>query len=215
MFFDARWSYRSYPDLLFSTFYERPSENLKRWDEQIKQQGGRLVATAGNDAHANIGLSLNDSSGKTLVGFKLDPYERSFRLVRLHVFVPQLDEQLVVLGDESQLISAIAAGHCFIGFDLFGDTTGFRFTAQDWDENRVMGDEIKLEEEVRLTVVLPVTGRIVLLKDGVAVQDNSAVNKMEFVAREQGSYRVEAYLPQLPKPAGDQPWIISNPIYVR
>lgn len=215
MFFDALWSYRSYPDLLFSTFYERPSENLKRWDEQIKQQGGRLVATAGNDAHANIGLSLNDSSGKTLVGFKLDPYERSFRLVRLHVFVPQLDEQLVVLGDESQLISAIAAGHCFIGFDLFGDTTGFRFTAQDWDENRVMGDEIKLEEEVRLTVVLPVTGRIVLLKDGVAVQDNSAVNKMEFVAREQGSYRVEAYLPQLPKPAGDQPWIISNPIYVR
>jgi len=215
MFFDALWSYRSYPDLLFSTFYQRPSENLKQWDEQIKQQGGRLVATAGNDAHANIGLSLNDSSGKTLVGFKLDPYERSFRLVRLHVFVPQLDGQVIVARDEAQLLSAIAAGHCFIGFDLFGDTTGFRFTAQDWDENRMMGDEIKLEEEVRLTVVLPVTGRIVLLKDGVAVEDNIAVNKMEFVAREQGSYRVEAYLPQLPKPAGDQPWIISNPIYVR
>jgi hypothetical protein len=215
MIFDALWSYRSYPDLLFSTFYETPSENLKRWDEQIKLEGGRLVATAGNDAHANIGISLNDSSGKTLVGFKLDPYERSFRLVRLHVFVPLLEEQLIVGRDEAQLISAIAAGHCFIGFDLFGDTTGFRFTAQDWDENRMMGDEIKLEEEVRLTVILPVTGRIVLLKDGVAVRDNSGVNKMEFVAREQGSYRVEAYLPQLPKPAGDQPWIISNPIYVR
>jgi hypothetical protein len=38
---------------------------------------------------------------------------------------------------------------------------------------------------------------------------------MEYVAKERGSYRVEAYLPQLGKPVGDQPWIISNPIYVR
>ena len=113
------------------------------------------------------------------------------------------------------LLSAISAGHCFIGFDLFGETTGFRFSAQNADETKIMGDEIKLETEVRLTVVLPVTGRIVLLKDGVVVKDDSAVNKMEFMAREKGSYRVEVYLPQLPKPAGEQPWIISNPIYVK
>jgi hypothetical protein len=215
MFCDALWSYRSYPDLLFSTFYARPSENLKLWDEQLKQPGRRLVATAGNDAHANIGLSLNDSSGKTLLGFKLDPYERSFRLVRMHVIVHALDGQSTLPRDETTLLSAISAGHCFIGFDLFGDTTGFRYTAHDRDEDRMMGDEIKLEDEVRLTVTLPVSGRIVLLKDGVAVQDSSAVNKIEFVAREKGSYRVEAYLPQLPGTVGAQPWIISNPIYVR
>jgi hypothetical protein len=217
MFFDALWSYRSYPDLLFATFYERPTESLRQWDEQIKQRGERIVATAGNDAHANIGMSLNDSSGKTLLGFKLDPYERSFRLVRMHVFVPlslrgQFDFPPL---DEGTLLAAISAGHCFIGFDLFGDTTGFRYDAHDDNENRMMGDEIKLEKEVRLTVGLPVAGRIVLLKDGVIVEDKSAVSKLEFVAREKGSYRVEAYLPQLPKPAGDQPWIISNPIYVR
>lgn len=217
MFFDALWSYRSYPDLLFATFYERPAENLKLWDEQIKQRGERIVATAGNDAHANIGLSLNDSTGKTLLGFKLDPYERSFRLVRMHILV-----KLPISGDvdfsslkEGDLLSAISAGHCFIGFDLFGDTTGFRYQAHDEDENRMMGDEIKLENEVRLTVSLPVAGRIVLLKDGVVVEDKNAVSKLEFVAREKGSYRVEAYLPQLAKPAGNQPWIISNPIYVR
>lgn len=215
MFFDGLWSYGAYPDLLFSTFNERPTDNLKRWDDQIRQKGERLVATAGNDAHANIGISLNDSSGKTLLGFKLDPYERSFRLVRLHVFVPPpLDGQSMFPRDGT-LLSALSAGHCFIGFDLFGDTTGFRYTAHDRDEDRVMGDEIKLEDEVRLTVRLPVTGRIVLLKDGAVVQDVSAVSTLEFVAREKGSYRVEVYLPQLPKPAGDQPWIISNPIYVR
>jgi len=217
MFFDALWSYRSYPDLLFATFYERPTESLKQWDEQIKQRGERIVATAGNDAHANIGMSLNDSSGKTLLGFKLDPYETSFRLVRMHILV-----NLPFSGDvdlrslqEGNLLAAISAGHCFIGFDLFGDTTGFRYDAHDDNEDRIMGDEIKLEKEVRLTVGLPVAGRILLLKDGVIVEDKSAVNKLEFVAREKGSYRVEAYLPQLPKPAGDQPWIISNPIYVR
>jgi hypothetical protein len=216
MFFDSLWSYRSYPDLLFATFYERPTENLKRWDEQIKQKGERLVATAGNDAHANIGISLNDSSGKTLFGFKLDPYERSFRLVRLHVLAIRPSGRINVSPlDEGALLSAISAGHCFIGFDLFGDTTGFRYAAHDQNEERIMGDEIKLENEVRLTASLPVSGRIVLLKDGGVVQDGSAVSKMEFVAREKGSYRIEAYLPQLPKPAGDQPWIISNPIYVR
>jgi hypothetical protein len=217
MFFDALWSYRGYPDLLFATFYERPTESLRLWDEQIKQGGERIVATAGNDAHANIGMSLNDSSGKTLLGFKLDPYERSFRLVRMHVFVPgslrgQFDFPTL---NEETLLAAISAGHCFIGFDLFGDTTGFRYDAHDGDEDRTMGDEIKLENEVRLTVGLPLAGRIVLLKDGVIVEDKSAVSKLEFVAREKGSYRVEAYLPQLPKPAGDKPWIISNPIYVR
>jgi len=217
MFFDALWSYRSYPDLLFATFYERPNESLKLWDEQIKQRGERIVATAGNDAHANIGMSLNDSSGKTLLGFKLDPYERSFRLVRMHVLVNLPFSGLVNSRSlqEADLLEAISAGHCFIGFDLFGDTTGFRYDAHDEDEDRMMGDEIKLGNEVRLTVGLPVAGRIVLLKDGVVVADKSAVSKMEFVTREKGSYRAEAYLPQLPKPAGDQPWIISNPIYVR
>lgn len=216
MFSDALWSYRSYPDLLFANFYERPSENLSRWDDQIRQTGKRLVATAGNDAHANIGLSLNDSSGKTLLGFRLDPYARSFGLVRMHVLVPPpLDGQMSFPRDGALLLGAISAGHCFIGFDLFGDTTGFRFTARDNDEDRVMGDEIKLEDEVQLKVSLPVNGRIVLLKDGGVVQDLREVSKLDFVAREQGSYRVEVYLPQLPKPAGDQPWIISNPIYVK
>lgn len=218
MFFDALWSYRSYPDLLFANFYRRPAEDLRRWDNLVKQKGQRLVATAGNDAHANIGVSLNDSSGKTLLGLQLDPYERSFRLVRLHVLnKPMMRDGRVSWPrlDENILLDAIAAGHCFIGFDLFGDTTGFRFAATDADENKIMGDEIKLVDQVKLDVFVPVAARIVLLKDGVPVQDQNGVSQLEFVAKEQGSYRVEVYLPQLPGRAGQEPWIISNPIYVR
>jgi len=219
MFFDGLWSYRRYPDLLFANFYRRPTESLKRWDELISQKGKRLVATAGNDAHANVGLSLIDSSGKTLLGLKLDPYDRSFRLVRLHVLTEdraRFNGQLSFLSlDEGVLLNSISAGHCFIGFDLFGDTTGFRFSAQDGDEQRIMGDELKLEEQVSLNVSVPVSARILLLKDGAQVQEATGVNRMDFVAKERGSYRVEVYLPQLPKPAGEQPWIISNPIYVK
>ena len=219
MFFDGVWSYRSYPDLLFANFYRRPARSLKKWDQLINQKDQRLVTTAGNDAHANVGISLNDSTGKTLLGFKLDPYGRSFRLVRLHVLADDLtllNGQLKVPSfDEGILLRAISSGHCFIGFDLFGDTTGFRFTAHDADEKRIMGDEIKLEGQVSLNVSVPVPGRIVLLKDGVVAQEIFAASRMDFVTQEKGSYRVEVYLPQLPKPAGEQPWIISNPIYVR
>lgn len=211
MFFDGLWSYRGYPDLLFATFYERPSENLKRWDEAIALKKQRLVGIAGNDAHANVGVNLNDSSGKTLLGFTLDPYERSFRLVRLHVLVFPLPSPSL---SEDALLGAISAGNCFIGYDVFGDTSGFRFAAQSGNERRIMGDEIKLADEVRLSVSVPVVARIVLLKDGAAIKEEN-VSSLQFVVKDKGSYRVEVYLPQLPKPVSDQPWIISNPIYVR
>ncbi|MGI8899021.1 MAG: hypothetical protein ACR2IB_11590 [Pyrinomonadaceae bacterium] len=212
MFFDCVWSYRSYPDLLFATFYERPSESLKRWDEMIARNNKKLVAVAGNDSHANVGISVNDSSGKTLLGLKLDPYARSFRLVRMHVLLTPLHGPVL---NEEDLLRAISAGHCFIGYDLFGDTSGFRFSAHDGNETVIMGDEITLDNQVRLTVSLPITGRIMLLKDGAAIKDDSGVIGLEFVAKEKGNYRVEVYLPQLPKPVGEQPWIISNPIYVK
>lgn len=210
MFFDGLWSFRSYPDLLFANFYRRPTENLKKWDEAMVATGRRLVAIAGNDAHANVGVRLSDSSGKTLLGLQLDPYERSFHLVRVHVLIPK-DKPL----SSETLLEALANGHCFIGFDLFGDTAGFSFSGSNGIENKIQGDEIGLQKEVRLTANTPVSARIVLLKDGKPIEEESGIKRKDFVVNEKGSYRVEVYLPQLPAPAGDQPWIISNPIYVR
>ena len=222
MFFDTAWSYRSYPDLLFATFYERPAESLRRWDDAISKKGERLVAIAGNDAHANVGFGLQDES---LLRVRLDPYERSFKLVRMHVLLlPTGDSTAagqVNAGstagplNEGSLLSAIGNGNCFIGFDLFGDTSGFRFAAQDEDEWKIMGDEIKLDGEVRLTASAPVPARVVLFKNGTAIKDEWNVRSMEFVAREKGIYRVEVYLSQLPSRVKNHPWIISNPIYVK
>lgn len=210
MFFDGLWSYRSYPDLLFANFYSRPSENLAKWDQAIANSGRKLVALAGNDAHANVGFKLEDSSGETLLGMQLDPYERSFRLVRVHVMIPR-DKAL----SQESLLEALGKGHCFIGFDLFGDTTGFSFTASNGQLTAIQGDDIT-GEDLHLVVNSPVdSARIVLLKDGRIIRDDYGVSRKEYPVREKGSYRVEVYLPGLPKPVNDKPWIISNPIYVK
>jgi hypothetical protein len=199
-FFDVLWSKRSYPDLIFALYLARPDEALRKWDQALKQT--RLTATAGNDAHANIGVSLKDNSGKTLLGIQLDPYEVSFRLVRLHVLL----EQNRAL-DATSLLDAIRAGHCFIGFDFLGDTTGFSFTS----ESRIQGDEIQLQDASRLRVRTPIASRIVIYKDGAVFSDEIGVTSKEVLITERGVYRVEVYLPQL----GNRLWIISNPLYVR
>ncbi len=207
-FFDTLWSHCSYPDLLFATFYERPTENLRKWDQALTRS--RLTATAGNNAHANVGISVKDSSGKTLVGLELDPYETSFRLVRLHVLIPQSNAL-----EASSLLHSLRAGHCFLGFDLFGDTSGFTFEVENPGETKIQGDEILLQKDTRLKVSIPVDSRLLLLKDGIVLLDENGITSRELPINERGVYRVEVYLPQLGKKLGEQPWIISNPIYVR
>ena len=207
-FFDVLWSHRAYPDLLFALYFERPHESLKLWDQALTRR--RLTALGGNDAHSNIGLSLRDSSGKTLAGIQLDPYETSFRLVRLHAITT---EAKVLLPEH--LTEAIKAGHCFIGFDLFGDTTGFTFEAQSPTEKKIQGDEIQLQPQTSLRIHTPMASRILLFKDGSAILNESGVTTKEIPVTERGVYRVEVYLPEIERIIGEKPWIISNPIYVR
>jgi hypothetical protein len=209
-FFDGLWSYRSYAALLFATFYERPDANLKKWDELTSAQGRRLVATAGNDAHANVGLFLGTEDGKRLLGIKLDPYERSFQTVRTHVLIER-DKPL----SAETLLEALRRGHSYISFDLFGDATGFSFSADNGSEQKIAGDEINLASGVRLTATTPLKTRIALIKDGQTIQEAKDSARLEFNATQKGVYRIEAYLDHLPKPANGKPWIISNPIYVR
>ncbi len=210
MFFDGLWSYRSYPELLFTRFYERPSEALAKWDEQVLAKSVRLVALAGNDAHSNVGLSFGDEAGRKLFRIKLDPYERSFRIVRNHVLIER-DEPL----SAETLLAALREGHSYISFDLFCDATGFSYTAENGVEKKIMGDELSLERGVRLTVTAPVKSRFVLIRDGERAGEQTDVTRQEFFVNQKGTYRVEVYLDGLGSSFRDRPWIISNPIYVR
>jgi hypothetical protein len=212
LFFDGLWSYRSYPDLLFARFYERPADALKRWDEVNASGASRVAALAGNDAHANVGFSLGGQTGDKLLDVKLDPYERSFRVVRNHVLL----EKGSTL-DEASLLKALRAGRSFFAFDLFGDSTGFRFTAENGTDTRVMGDEIRLPDAgaVKLTAHTPVRCRTVFFRDGQVVGEVSDSARAEMSVERAGVYRVEVYLDQLGPLLEGKPWIVSNPIFVR
>lgn len=203
MFFEGLWAYSSYPDLLFANFHQRPEENLRLWD-QAHARGQRLTSLAGVDAHANVGFAFKG------VSLQLDPYERSFQLVRVHLLIPQGNGLTA-----ETVLKAVREGHCFVGFDLFSDSTGFRFTGSSGGETKMQGDELRLQGEVHLNVTVPLPSRIILLKNGARIRDAYGETNLEFVVTEPGNYRCEIYLPQLDHRVGLEPWIISNVIYVR
>jgi hypothetical protein len=125
-----------------------------------------LPPSQGNDAHANVGAHLRLASGERLIGVQLDPYERSFQIVRMHALLPATEK----LTTET-LLAAIRTGRSFIGFDVFGNTEGFRFTATSGAETRTMGEQITLTNDTSLRVRVPVESRVVLFRNGERVDE--------------------------------------------
>ena len=178
---------------MLATYFKRPDENLRKFDEVAAKRNITMIA--GTDAHSNIGFHLfGDDAGNDLLGLKLDPYEKIFRLVRQHVLIEK-DKPLT----RENLIEALRSGRSFIGFDVLGDTTGFRFGQCDIDA---------------LCVNSPAESRIALLKDGQKLAEDQGLS-LKYGPYDKGVYRVEVYLDQLGPPFDKMPWIISNPIYVR
>lgn len=206
--FDSLWTIGGTPELLFARFYRRPDATLREWDELAARRAAPVPALGGADAHANVGAHLRSASGERLLGVQLDPYERSFRIVRQHILLPA-NEALT----SATLLGALRRGNSFIAFDVFGDARGFSFTAvDDSGIERTIGARIARDGATRLRVRAPVESRIVLFRDGERIGDARGI-EAEFPANEVGAYRVEIYLENLPLLDG-KPWIISNHIYV-
>ena len=177
-------------------------ETLRLWDG-LHARGQHAVAVGGSDAHGRQ-MSLGP------LHKVIFPYEFHFSTVNTHVLVP------AVLGgvlnrDRKAVLDALAAGHCFIGYDLPGSTRGFRFSAQGKREAVLMGDEISADDPVTLQVKVPVPAEIQLLKDGAPIKSVRG-EALVLVTAEPGTYRVEVYRQFLGRRRG---WIFSNPIYIK
>lgn len=200
------------PTLLHGAFYaffpafvaSQPIPNtLARWDELLAS-GNKLVAIGGSDAHA---LHMNLGPIHRVIF----PYEFHFRTVNTHALLsgPLSGD---VTSDKALLYKALAAGHCFVGYDLPAPTNGFRFSAQGRESTAIMGDEIPAKFGVTLQAKVPSHAEIRLLKDGQVIQTWNNQLSCTHITSEPGVYRIEAYRHYLGKKRG---WIYSNPIYVR
>ena len=178
-------------------------ETLERWDELLA--GGRpVVAIGGSDAHA-----MDMHMGP--IHRVIFPYIFHFKTVNTHVFIP---EPLTgdVPTDKRMIYEALAAGRCFVGYDLSESTRGFTFKAKGREKSVIMGEEIPVKGGVTLQAHTPTPAEIHLIKDGkrIGVWKNSYA--CTYHAIEPGVYRVEIFRSYLGRKRG---WIYSNPIYVR
>ncbi len=177
-------------------------KTLRIWDELLSK-GQPVVAVGGSDAHARH-MSLGPLH-RTIF-----PYEYHFSTINTHVLTPMpLTGNLVQ--DRKMVFDALAAGHCFIGYDLPASTLGFRFSAQGRFSSVIMGEKIAMDGTVTLRAELPSIAEIELIKDGKCIQTTHG-DTFIHVTSEPGVYRVEAYRYFLGKRRG---WIFSNPIYIR
>mgnify|MGYP001158816051 CR=1 FL=1 len=206
---DMIWSFPSYPELTIASTFKRPDANLQKYDEVAAKR--RISLFGSICAHSNIGYHLfGDDVGNQPIGFKIDPYEMVFRLVRLHLLVKK-DEPLT----RENLVETFKKGNFYTGFDVVGDSSGFRFTSQDGDVTKTMGDEITLSPQTKLTASAPQPARFVVFRNGEKFSEFTDTAEIAVNVTEPASYRVEVYRDALGSPYDRMPWIISNPIYVR
>ena len=209
---DGLWSYSAYPDIMLAEYFRRPNENLAKFDEIAARQN--ITLFAGTDAHSNIGFHLFGDDAGHKFGVKLDPYELIFRLARQHVLLPAGSPL-----DREALIDGLRSGNSFIGLDVLGDTTGFRFEANAGGTITPMGGEITHAGAATLTATVPADARVVFLRNGEKVGESARTDAGGGVIEQQiegpGVYRVEVFLDRLGPPFSEMPWIMSNPIFVR
>ncbi|HEX7557339.1 MAG TPA: CehA/McbA family metallohydrolase [Leptolinea sp.] len=176
---------------------------LKKWDVLLAT-GRRVNAVCGSDAHA-----LHKTFGplhKTIF-----PYDFHFKTINNHLLLPgPLRGDLAY--DRGAILTALAKGNNFIGYDLPAASTGFRFSANNRNGNASMGDEIFLEDGVTLQIRLPETAELHLLCDGKVIREWIKTTNGALTTTTPGVYRVEVYKQFLGKRRG---WIFSNPIYIR
>jgi hypothetical protein len=177
-------------------------ETLRKWDELL-QEGRRLVAIGGSDAHA-LPVRLGPLR-RTLF-----PYEHHFRSVNTHLLLPRLlngDER----EDSAMIVETLRQGHAFVANDDLAPARGFHFSAHGRNKVVSMGDMLPAAGGLTIQIRLPQRSECVLIKDGKAVNSWQTRETCTHITNEAGVYRVEVYLEKYGKRRG---WIFSNPIYV-
>lgn len=173
--------------------------SLRKWDEIAMKR--HIVGIGSIDAHGR--------RAPIFWFIKFLPYEYLFQTIRTHILVPTpLKDNLSTEQSKKLVYDAIRSGHCFIGYDFIADSSGFKFTAIVDGENKVlMGDELEMDKSALLQIKTPLPSKIRLIRNGESIKVLEG-NNLDYETDQTGVYRVEVYL-------DDQPWVFSNPIFLR
>ncbi|MGC9467073.1 MAG: CehA/McbA family metallohydrolase [Anaerolineae bacterium] len=174
---------------------------LRLWDELLAQ-GYRIGALGGADAHGTT-YTWGPIQRKIL------PYDYLFRCVNTHVLT---EEPLTgdVDTDKQLIYNALRAGRTWVGYDLPHTTRGFRFRMESGSASAVPGEELRRLGAINITVTLPASGEIHLLKNGDVIQ-KAVGHSLTYTSAEAGIYRIEVYRRFKARRVG---WIFTSPIFV-
>ncbi len=188
---------------------DRP-DVMRQWDELLKER--TVVAVAGVDAHARLGLGGEPESGGAAL--PIPAYEHVFRTVSIGV--PRLALAGDAAADAASIVTAIFEGNVFSVVDALAAPASFGFIATSSGVRVGVGGRLPVGQPVDLAVTsnAPAGARITLLKDGVAIAEAAGQSLQHAAPAGPGVYRVEVSLPGAPG-TPPVPWIVSNPIYVR
>jgi len=187
----------------FPAFFLRGpnKETLKRWDEL--NQISRIVGIGELDNHDSVQKVMG-------INFSVFPFTKALKFVRNHV----ITENPLVKDSKKDielLLSALKRGRVYVAGEYYREAKGFSFVVTDNSRNATMGDDFILDGEACLSIALPATAKIRIIKDGALYRED-ITHTLSFNINKHGVYRAEAYLKVFGKYT---PWIFSNPIFVK
>ena len=201
------------------SLFDRPATMLARWDALTRRR--RVVAIAGHDAHARVGLGGNWEPGEGERSLRLPSYASAFRAFALRVLLERPPHGAAAgeaAADAAMLLAAIRGGRLFTLMDAVAGPALLTFTATAAGQEFGMGEDVPAGGEIRLHADVrprPPDARLVLRRNGDPWRTSTG-DPVETVAEAGGAaavYRVEVHLPGAPG-TPPVPWIVSNPIYV-
>ena len=184
---------------------------MRRWDALTQQR--RVVAVAGVDAHARVGVRTVGEPYDTSGSLHFPSYQNSFR--EFSITLPEVTLTGEAAEDARSVLGAIRAGHVYSTIDALAGPAALRFTASSGSNTASMGDTLALDGPVKLRVdaQAPADAHITLLRNGAPIATADGQVLQHAAAAEAAVYRVEVALPGAPG-TPPVPWLVSNPIYV-
>src|SRR5262249_54056340 len=150
-----------------------------------------VVGIASVDAHARIPLKRRE--------LRVPSYREAFEAVQTYALTkaPLCGQPAA---DRQAIYDAYRSGRLYMAYPRAAPAPRFQFRAREGQREATVGQSIRLDREVCLTVEAPGHAQpfIRLLRDGTEVAHTSG-EKLEWRATTPGAYRAEVYVKGGPK----------------